>query len=153
MDGQVKRDDEGTAAFVEPKGRYPDPLLVKVADQRAVDVDLPSLEDQRYQRTWHRGVRTERSFARKVTLPPDGGTPIHAVTCDHVIVGLEGRTEFEMRGEVWGVEAGDLLYFPANMLYAMRNRGEVDAAFISVGIEAEFGWPPRSDYWTEPPTR
>jgi hypothetical protein len=36
------------------------------------------------------------------------------------------------------------------MLYTIRNRGEVDAALISVGIEGEFGWPPRSDYWAEP---
>jgi mannose-6-phosphate isomerase-like protein (cupin superfamily) len=147
MASPSKRDQESSARFVEPQARYPDPLLVRAADQRALDVALPSLDDERYQRAWHRGVKTERSFARKVTLPPDGGTPIHAVTCDHVIVGLEGRTDFEMRGEVFPVEAGDLLYFPANVLYAMKNRGTVDAAFISVGIEAEFGWPPRSDYW------
>jgi quercetin dioxygenase-like cupin family protein len=143
---------EGSERFMEsePQARYPDPLLVRAAEQRALEIDLPSLGDERYQRSWHRGVKTERAFARKVTLPPDGGTPIHAVTCDHVIVGLEGRTEFEMRGEVLAVEAGDLLYFPANVLYAMRNRGEVEAAFISVGIEGEFGWPPRSDYWADP---
>lgn len=72
------------------------------------------------------------------------------MTCDHVIVGVEGRTDFELRGEVLTVETGDLLYFPANALYSIRNRGEVDSVIISVGIEAEFGWPPRSDYWVEP---
>ncbi|HVV53484.1 MAG TPA: cupin domain-containing protein [Polyangia bacterium] len=150
MDSHLKSGDGNRTGFVEPKGRYPDPLLVRAADQRTLNVDLPSLADERYRRTWHRGVRAERAFARKVTLPPDGGTPIHAVTCDHVIIGLEGRTDFEMRGEVLTVEPGDLLYFPANVLYAMKNRGGGDAAFISVGIEAEFGWPPRSDYWAEP---
>lgn len=144
------RSDGSQKRFVEPQARYPDPRLVRAGDQVPLEVDLPSLEEEGYQRTWHRGVKSERAFARKVSLPPGGGTPIHAVTCDHVIVGLGGRTEFEMRGEVWAVEAGDLLYFPANVLYSMRNRGDVDAEFISVGIEAEFGWPPRSDYWTEP---
>jgi mannose-6-phosphate isomerase-like protein (cupin superfamily) len=151
VDRTSTKSDQKSTRFVEPQGRYPDPLLVRAADQQPLQVDLPSLASESYQRTWHRGVKTDRSFARKVTLPPDGGTPIHAVTCDHVILGLEGRTDFEMRGELLPVQAGDLLYFPANVLYAMRNRGEVDAAFISVGIEAECGgWPPRSDYWAEP---
>jgi mannose-6-phosphate isomerase-like protein (cupin superfamily) len=150
MNGPPNNSDEKRARFVEPQARYPDPLLVRAGDQRPLNVDLPSLEGEGYQRTWHRGVRSERAFARKVTLPPGGGTPIHAVTCDHVIIGLEGRIDFEMRGEVLPVEAGDLLYFPANVLYTIRNRGEIDAALISVGIEGEFGWPPRSDYWVEP---
>jgi quercetin dioxygenase-like cupin family protein len=145
----VDKADGKRARFVEPQARYPDPLLVRVGEQRALDVDLPSVEEEGYQRTWHRGVKTERAFARKVTLPPGGGTPIHGVTCDHVIVGLEGRIDFEMRGEVFPVEAGDLLYFPANVLYTISNGGDVDASIISVGIEAEFGWPPRSDYWAE----
>lgn len=141
---------EDRKRFEEPRAKFPEPLLLRAADQKPLTVDLPSLASESYQRTWHRGVKSERAFARKVSFPPGGGTPIHGVTCDHVIIGLEGRVDFEMRGKIFTVEAGDLLYFPANALYSIRNRGEVHSAVISVGIEAEFGWPPRSDYWVEP---
>jgi quercetin dioxygenase-like cupin family protein len=150
VESEDKSGDEDKRRFEEPRAKYPDPLLLRAADQQPLAVDLPSLANETFQRRWHRGVKSERAFARRVTFPPGGGTPIHAVTCDHVIVGLEGQADFEIRGEVLTVGAGDLLYFPANALYAIRNRGDVDAAVISVGIEAEFGWPPRSDYWVEP---
>lgn len=139
-----------TKSFTEPKARYPEPRLLRAAEQVALDVPLPQLDDTTFNRHWHRGVRTERSFARRVTVPSGGGTPIHAVTCDHIIVGVTGQADFEMNGQTYRVESGDLLYFPANMLYGIRNRGDADAAFISVGLEAEFGWPPRSDYWADP---
>lgn len=149
MDGARKPD---VRPFVEPTVRYPEPRHLRAADQVALDVDLPSIADPRQQRRWHRGVRTERAFARKVTVPPGGGTPIHAVTCDHVIVQLAGMAQFHMRGQIFELRPGDLLYFPANMLYAIRNVSAAEASLMSVGIEASFGWPPMSDYWAEPGT-
>jgi quercetin dioxygenase-like cupin family protein len=150
MAAQTDASTSATKSFAEPQALYPEPRLLRAADQVALEIPLPQLDDGSFGRHWHRGVRTERSFARRVTLPPGGGTPIHAVTCDHIIIGLLGRADFEMHGQIYSVESGDLLYFPANMLYALRNRTDADAAFISVGIEAEFAWPPRSDYWSDP---
>ena len=136
--------------FEEPTSRYPKPRLVRKSEQVPLSISLPGLAAAANSRVWHKGVRTERSFARRLTFPPGGGTPIHTVTCDHVVVQMEGMIEFVMDGCVFALEPGDLLYFPANMLYEIHNRSEADAVFVSVGVEAEFGWPPRSNYWREP---
>jgi mannose-6-phosphate isomerase-like protein (cupin superfamily) len=136
--------------FEEPTTRYSEPRLLRSAEQVELSITLPGLDDGAYARVWHKGLNTARAFARKITVPPGGGTPIHGVTCDHVIVQQEGTVEFVMDLRVFRLEPGDLFYFPANMLYELRNPGTTGASLISIGIEAEFGWPARSSYWREP---
>lgn len=136
-------------SFTEPAVTYPEPRLLRVEEQTVVDLDLPGLDDGANNRRWHRGMRAERAFARKVTVPAGGGTPIHAVTCDHVIVQLSGSVSFWMNRQVYTLNPGDLFYFPANMLYSIRNDSGAESSFVSVGLEATFGWPPMSDYWLQ----
>lgn len=147
MEPPRKRD---TKALDEPTVRYPYPRLLSVADQIELEVDLPGAVGDAFSRRWHRGLKTQRSFARRLTVPPGGGTPIHAVTCDHIIVQLAGESEFRMSGRSFTLGPGDQFYFPANMLYSLHNVTGAEAAFVSVGIEADFGWPAMSDYWMCP---
>jgi quercetin dioxygenase-like cupin family protein len=139
--------------FTEPKARYSEPRLLTDAEQVPLAVDLPGLDDGENARLWSKGLNTERAFARRVTVPPGGGTPVHGVTCDHIIVQLDGAVEFVMDARVFTLTPGALFYFPANILYQIRNRTSAPATLISVGIEAAFGWPPRSSYWHEPSGR
>jgi mannose-6-phosphate isomerase-like protein (cupin superfamily) len=127
--------------------KYSSPRLLKRTSQSPVEVDLPWADKAGYQRTWLKGLQTRRSFARIIVVPARQTTPVHGTSCDHIVFGVSGIVVFEMNGDRFTLEAGDLLFFPANILYTLSNPQERDAEFLSVGIESQFGWPAVAHYW------
>ena len=123
------------------------PYLLPKAEMTVAPMALPGSDVPGYTRNWRRGVRTDRSFARIIELPAGQATPIHAVTCDHIIYGVEGVTTFQIEGEAYRVGPGDLLFFPANALYLLCNETSELVSFLSIGVEADSGWPAQSNYW------
>jgi quercetin dioxygenase-like cupin family protein len=62
-----------------------------------------------------------------VVMPFGQASPRHSSTGEHIILGVAGATEWDIDGDKFKVELGDMLFFPENATYWYRNVGDGDA--------------------------
>lgn len=67
---------------------------------------------------------------RMFEVAPGGHTPLHEHNYEHEVLILEGVAALGGAGEGRTVEAGDVLYVPANETHQFRNAGDGPLKFV-----------------------
>ena len=67
---------------------------------------------------------------RHFTVQPGGHTPRHHHNYEHEVLVLTGQGEAEHRGEVHGIQAGDVLFIEPNAVHQFRNTGSEPLTFM-----------------------
>ncbi len=69
-------------------------------------------------------------FMRKFSMKPGGGMPLHTNKVEHEQYVLRGKGQVGIGDEVHTVEAGDILYIPAEMPHFYNSVGEESFEFL-----------------------
>jgi quercetin dioxygenase-like cupin family protein len=120
------------------------PWVLKSGDQQPT-WGLPKADQVGFIRARCNGMVGTNFSAALVLMPFGQNTPVHGNTGEHIILQLEGLVEFRMDGQEFPLEAGDMLFIPADMPYSYHNRGRETAQFVSI-IGRVGDWPPKATY-------
>jgi quercetin dioxygenase-like cupin family protein len=69
---------------------------------------------------------------RRFRMEPGGGMPNHTNTVEHGQYVLQGRARISIGGEEFEVQAGDVVFIPANVPHWYQNIGDEDFVFLCV---------------------
>jgi quercetin dioxygenase-like cupin family protein len=102
---------------------------------------LPGAQSRGSQRTSYAGIDASYCRTAIVHVPAGQTTPAHNSLVEHVIVGLEGRSEWLFDGQMFVVGRYDQLFIPARVFYRYRSVGGDSALFLAIINPAPDGWP------------
>jgi quercetin dioxygenase-like cupin family protein len=69
---------------------------------------------------------------RRFRMEPGGGMPAHTNTVEHGQYVLQGRARISIDGEEIEVQAGDVVFIPAEVPHWYQNIGDDDFVFLCV---------------------
>ncbi len=77
-------------------------------------------------------LESEQFIIRRFLMAPGGGMPAHTNTVEHGQYVLTGKARIEVDGQVYDVQAGDVVFIPAGVLHWYQNTGETDFEFLCI---------------------
>lgn len=125
----------------------PAPVLLKHRDMQPRWDYLADKGGQQFGsiRAIYDGLHGTNYNSHKVLLVVGQASPVHDSTAEHIIFQLQGQVEFEMGGESYVLDPGDMLFIPAKVPYLYRNVGEDNVIFLSTVGRVD-SWPPKGTY-------
>ena len=87
-----------------------------------MDLEKGSFPGERCSREEAKRWLEQEFGARVMTVPDSPGHyyPPHSHGCHEIIVGIEGRIDFQAEGQEFPVEAGEVLYLPEGTVHTAR---------------------------------
>ena len=69
---------------------------------------------------------------RRFTIAPGGGMPEHTNTVEHEQYVLQGRARIMVAGQLFDVQAGDVVFIPEGAPHWYKNFGEEEFVFLCI---------------------
>ena len=69
---------------------------------------------------------------RRFVMQPGGGMPNHTNTVEHEQYVLKGQANIGIGGDVFAVQAGDVVFIPEGVPHWYMNTGEEDFEFLCI---------------------
>lgn len=91
------------------------------------------------------GIAATSAMVNMLVLPPGQTSPPHTFDAEHIVIQLQGETEWTVGDERYLLRDEDFLFIPARALYSFTNPGTVDAYFVDVAAKTD-RWPPAMSY-------
>ena len=96
----------------------------------AQDVAMPGAEKVRMQLLCGPGDGCPNFAMRRFIMEPGGGMPNHTNTVEHEQYVLKGQANIGIGDEIHEVNAGDVVFIPANVPHWYQNIGEENFEFL-----------------------
>lgn len=107
---------------------------------------LPGAQSEGSRRTSYAGIDATYCRTSVIDIPPGQWTPEHNSLVEHIIVGVEGATEWLFEGETTRrLERHDQLFIPARLFYSYRNTSLAPARVLAIISPATERWPDIED--------
>ena len=105
-------------------------LIRKTDPATTTPVEMDGVKDVTMQVMVGRADGAPNFASRHFVVRPGGHTPHHSHDYEHEVYIIEGEGQAECDGETRTVQAGDMLYVPANAVHQFRNDSDADFRFL-----------------------
>lgn len=119
---------------------------LSAAELLEAEWDLPGAQDEGTRRRIARGMLGSGASLAVGIMPAGQGSPVHASSGEHLLLGLEGTITWSVTGhEPVVMGPMDLVFIGAGLDYSYRNTGDSEAKFVDV-IGRVDAWPHTANY-------
>ena len=122
-----------------------EPLLVTAAEQVVRYNLLPDGDVEGTRRGVANGLAGASCMVNVLEMPPRQASPTRRFNGEHIVYQLSGTVIWNVDGVDYALNAGDMLFVPADCPYSFRNDGEVLGRFVDIAGKVD-EWPPSMSY-------